>query len=114
MSRKTKEMFDLIGYNNYDELQKRIDSGKPFYWMYFCKRQSLVSKAIETRAKSCFDILCNLFNNIHPNTEDYYYYDSVMSDGLVKAVEYYCTVPNPENKYYYDKLIINLLLILYK
>ena len=105
MSKKKKEMFDLIGYNNYDELQKRIDSGKPLCWVYFCKNQSLVSKAIETRAKTCFDILCKLYDNIQPNTEEYEGYNMVMSNGLVKAVEYYCIVPNPENKYYYDKLI---------
>jgi hypothetical protein len=102
MTLSALQLIKIITLNDYDGLEKLIQSGKNIN--FNCDKnekgqiKTLVSKAVEVRAKECFDLLIEI-----PNL-------TVLScgthlNGLAKAIEYYTGAPNTCNEHYLKKLL---------
>lgn len=59
---------------------------------------SLIHKAVEVRARECFDLLIN-------NSAYTYHQENSWGNGVDKAMEYYKISQNPSNEYYLMRLI---------
>lgn len=89
----TTQLINYVMNNDYEVIQKLIQSNQKINWD--CRDRKgyyILHRAIETRAKECFDLL------IDNNLVD-------ISTGLTIAVKYYTQAPNPSNEYYLMKLI---------
>jgi hypothetical protein len=95
MSSLTK-IFELIQYNNYDELDKIIKNTKINLKLPNRKGHYLIPTTIKYRSKECFELLV-----------ESKYFDSSNSNlnGLSIAIEYYCNAPNESNLYYLMMLL---------
>lgn len=103
MSLSALQLMKIINLNDYESLEKLILSGNKKINFNCDKNEkgqykTLVSKAIEVRARECFDLLLEI-----PDLEIL----SLNSDlsGLSKAIEFYTGAPNPGNEYYLRKLL---------
>ena len=87
----------LINYvinNDYETIEKLIQSKKKLQWdCQDRKGHNILYRAVETRAKECFDLL---IDNELVNRK---------SEALNKAIDYYSSAPNPINEHYLLKLL---------
>lgn len=90
------KIFELVQYNNYEELDKIIKCTKVDLKLSNRKNEYLIPISIKYRSKECFDLLI-----------DSKYIDTNNSDknGLCIAIEYYCNAPNESNSYYLIRLL---------
>ena len=92
------QLFKIVTTNNHETLDKIIHSNTKTNFNCVKSRQSLLQKAVEVRAKECFDLLIEI-----PNI-DIIKKGGTLS-GLQKALEYYLDAPNQGNRYFVDKLL---------
>ena len=92
------QLFKIVTSNDYEALKKIIQSKSKADFNCVKSRQSLLQKAIEVRAKECFDLLIEI-----PNLE--IIKKGGMLSGIQKALEYYIAAPNPVNEYYVNVLL---------
>jgi hypothetical protein len=93
------QLFKMVTANDYEGLSRLLNSKKPAEINSYKSGHSLISKAIEVRAKECFDIILE-----HPNNTMLKNKNSGFN-GLSKAIEYYSLAPNPTNEYYVQRLL---------
>ena len=96
------KLFEKIVANDYIWLENfiQIKDNKTINLLNSIKsKYSIIHKAIEVRAKECFDILINI-----PEI-NIYNCSLGCINGLDIALDYYITAPNNINKYYVDKLL---------
>ncbi len=96
------QLFKMVASNDYEGLEKVIQSTSQSKSKtdFNCVKSgiSLLQKAIEVRARECFDLLLEI-----PNLEIIKKGGSLC--GIQKALEYYSTAPNPSNEYYVNRLL---------
>ncbi len=96
------QLFKMVASNDYEGLEKVIQSTSQSKSKtdFNCVKSgiSLLQKAIEVRARECFDLLLEI-----PNLEIIKKGGSL--SGIQKALEYYSTAPNPSNEYYVNRLL---------
>ncbi len=93
------QLFKLIITNDYEQLEKIIINNKKADINCVKSGYSLISKAIEVRAKECFDILLS-----SPNLEIIHSKSDSLS-GLKQALDYFLKAPNASNEYYLQSLL---------
>uniref|UniRef100_A0A6C0EFD6 Ankyrin repeat protein n=1 Tax=viral metagenome TaxID=1070528 RepID=A0A6C0EFD6_9ZZZZ len=92
-----KFLFNTITGNDYESLIRIIQNNKVNLNCHNRTGYSLLHKAIEVRAKECFDILINIPNYLKNK--------SSKDSGLLKAIEYYLISNNSTNYYYLNNLL---------
>lgn len=93
------QLFKMVSANDYEGLNKLLGGKNPVELNSYKGGQSLISRAIEVRAKECFDLILENPNNSMLNNKNSGF------NGLSKAVEYYSIAPNPTNEYYVQRLL---------
>jgi len=93
------QLFKIVSANDYDGLNQLLLGKKPVDLNSYKSGQSLISRAIEVRAKECFDIIINNPNNSMIKNKN------AGLNGLRKALEYYSLAPNASNEYYLQMLL---------
>lgn len=93
-----QKLLTIIKSNNHEMLDTLINSNKNIKWTR--GKYSLIYRAIEYRAKECFDLMINndKFKLLLES-------DSGKRSGLLIATQYMIEFPSAGNKYYFDKLI---------
>lgn len=93
------QLFKIVTANDYEGLTRILSSKKSADLNSYKSGQSIISKAIEVRAKECFDIIID-------NPTNYLIKDKHSGlNGLSKAVEYFLLAPNASNGYYLQRLL---------
>lgn len=93
------KLFKIISANDYEGLNRILSSNKIVDLNCYKAGQSLIARAIEVRAKECFDIIIEHPSN--PVLKNKHY----GIDGLIKALEYCILAHNSSNDYYLQKLL---------
>lgn len=93
------QLFKMVSANDYDGLNRLLLCKKTVDLNSYKSGQSLISRAIEVRAKECFDIIINNPNNYMLKNKN------SGLNGLNKALEYFSLAPNSSNEYYLQKLL---------
>jgi hypothetical protein len=93
------KLFKIITANDYESLNCILSSNKTVDLNCYKSGQSLISKAIEVRAKECFDIIIEHSSN--PVLKNKHY----ATNGLIKALEYYILASNSSNEYYLQRIL---------
>ena len=89
------KIFELVQYNNYEELDKIIKYTNVDLRLSNRRNEYLIPFAIKYRSKECFDLLIESKYLDTTNSE---------KNGLRIAIEYYCNAPNESNSYYLMRL----------
>jgi hypothetical protein len=89
------KIFELVQYNNYEELDKIIKYTNVDLRLSNRRNEYLIPVAIKYRSKECFDLLIESKYLDTTNSE---------KNGLRIAIEYYCNAPNESNSYYLMRL----------
>lgn len=91
------QLVNIIVNNDYENLEKLILCKKKIDWGGKDRKgTNAIRKAVEVRAKECFDLL--LDNNVVSIDDPY-------QSGLAMALEYFSNAPNHSNRYYLNKYI---------
>jgi len=90
------KIFELVQYNNYEELDKIIKYTKVDLRLSNRRNEYLMPVAIKYRSKECFDLLIESKYLDTTNSE---------KNGLRMAIEYYCNAMNESNSYYLMRLL---------
>ena len=90
------KIFELVQYNNYEELDKIIKYTKVDLLLSNRRNEYLIPISIKYRSRECFDLLIESKYIDTTNSE---------KNGLRIAIEYYCNAPNESNSYYLIRLI---------
>ena len=94
------KLFNIIIGNDYNTLNKLLENNNNININCVNRQnQSLIYKAIEVRARECFDILINL------DTLNIIYNKSSNINGLEKALDYCIISNNNSNNHYLNKLL---------
>lgn len=90
------KIFELVQYNNYEELDKIIKYTKVDLLLSNRRNEYLIQISIKYRSRECFDMLI-----------ESKYFDTTNSEknGLIIAIEYYCNAMNESNSYYLMRLL---------
>jgi hypothetical protein len=90
------KIFELVQYNNYEELDKIIKYTKVDLLLSNRRNEYLIPISIKYRSRECFDLLI-----------ESKYFDTTNSEknGLIIAIEYYCNSMNESNSYYLMRLL---------
>jgi hypothetical protein len=91
------QLINFITNNDYETLEKLIIGKKKVDWNGKDRKgNNAIRKAVEVRAKECFDLL--LDNNVMSLSDPY-------NSGFTEALEYFSNAPNMSNRYYLNKYI---------
>lgn len=95
----TDELFIIVNNNDYKKLKRCIDNNGQNIFSNTRLGNSILYRAIEYRAKECFDLLIEINDLSLLKNESSYI------NGLHIAVKYYNNAPNESNLYYLESLI---------
>lgn len=93
------QLFKMVSANDHDGLNRLLLGKKSVDLNSYKSGQSLISRAIEVRAKECFDIIID-----NPNNSMFKNKNSSLN-GLTKALEYFSLAPNASNEHYLKRLL---------
>jgi hypothetical protein len=93
------QLFKMVSANDYNGLNQLLLDNNSVNINSYKSGQSLISKAIEFRAKECFDILIDNPSNTILKSKN------SNLNGLDKALEYFGLAPNTSNEYYVKRLL---------
>ena len=93
------QLFKMVSANDYEGLNQLLLNNKLIELNSYKSGQSLITRAIEVRAKECFDIIIDNPNNTMIKNKH------ARFNGLEKALDYYMTAPNISNEYYVQRLL---------
>lgn len=91
------ELYKIIISNNYNTLLDLVNKNEYIDFNIIISNISLIDKAIEVRARECFDILIEIPNLMILSNPKY--------NGYYTAIKYMLLSDNPTNEYYLMKLI---------
>lgn len=95
------QLFKMVECNDYEGLEKLINSNQKIDFNVYRSGHSLLSKAIQVRARECFDLIMEIPNYKYlTNTTNTY-----GGNGLAQILEYFSIAPNPSNEYYLNRLL---------
>ena len=90
------KIFELVQYNDYEELDKIIKYTKIDLGLSNRRNEFLIPNAIKYRSKECFELLIE---------SKYFNINNSEKNGLKISIEYYCNAMNESNSYYLMRLL---------